>query len=390
MKKHLLKSKFFWLAIAVALVPAVVFGINTINEGFKVDSETAREIDATSVGGPCKYVTNDSVTNDYFVPTKTATEWNSFIANPPTGVVITGCIGSVITYSGPTDDIPRAIAYDGTNMWVANNDATNSITKISSSGAMTGYTLNGWGNNRYPTDIAFDGTNLWTANENSDTVTKVATNGSLVAEYNIGLEPFAITYGGGYMWTANTFDESVFRVTLTGTPMLIDLAGYKPNALAHDGTYLWVATSNSPAIVKISNLGSVLATYPLVTAPTDIVNAGSYLWMTYGSGHGHVTRMTKSTGTTTNFTIILNDYWANALAYDNTDIWTTAQSFAAGHGLIRVTSTGTATEYIDPAFSSSPVDIAFDNSTSMWTVNTDGSVSKMVVKYPGGGGAGLE
>jgi len=71
------------------------------------------------------------------------------------------------TYSG-TGTGPVGIAFDGTNMWVANNGAA-SVTKIAPDGTMTTYSGTGSG----PYGIAFDGTNMWASNQSAASVTKI-------------------------------------------------------------------------------------------------------------------------------------------------------------------------------------------------------------------------
>ena len=63
---------------------------------------------------------------------------------------------------------PEAIAFDGANIWVANN-GSNNVTKLrASDGAVQGsYAVGG-----SPCGIAFDGTNIWVANLSYDTVSR--------------------------------------------------------------------------------------------------------------------------------------------------------------------------------------------------------------------------
>jgi DNA-binding beta-propeller fold protein YncE len=64
---------------------------------------------------------------------------------------------------------PFGLAFDGTNIWVA-NQGSNSVTKLrASDGAYLGNFAVG---NR-PVQVAFDGANIWVANQGSDSVTKL-------------------------------------------------------------------------------------------------------------------------------------------------------------------------------------------------------------------------
>ena len=48
----------------------------------------------------CRKISGVSVTKDYFVPTKTVSEWNAFKANIPTGITIGSC--GPLTYAWKT------------------------------------------------------------------------------------------------------------------------------------------------------------------------------------------------------------------------------------------------------------------------------------------------
>jgi len=85
------------------------------------------------------------------------------------------------TYSVGT--APLGVAFDGCNIWMANNEG-NTVTKLlASSGAVVGtYTV---GNNR--NELAFDGSHIWVTNYGSNTVTKLlAKTGTVVGTYSVG------------------------------------------------------------------------------------------------------------------------------------------------------------------------------------------------------------
>lgn len=87
-KKNFLKLRPFFLislfiVILLVLFPRVVFGINTISEGWKVLKYSSQVID---IWGSGKTVINNSP-SDIFVPSKTATEWTTFVTNAPPAAV---------------------------------------------------------------------------------------------------------------------------------------------------------------------------------------------------------------------------------------------------------------------------------------------------------------
>src|SRR5574337_1001960 len=55
----------------------------------------------------------------------------------------------------------------------------------------------------YPCGIAFDGTNIWVANTNSNSVTRLRTSdGTVLGTYAIGLDPRGVVYDGANIWVA--------------------------------------------------------------------------------------------------------------------------------------------------------------------------------------------
>ncbi len=79
--------------------------------------------------------------------------------------------GAVVgTYSVGTN--PYGVAFDGTNIWVA-NQTSSSVTKLlASSGAVVGtYTLGAGGSG-----VLFDGANIWVTNFSGNTVIKMPVN----------------------------------------------------------------------------------------------------------------------------------------------------------------------------------------------------------------------
>lgn len=81
-------NKCFLLLLFVVARSSVSSAINTTNEGYQLTTNTRKIIYANSI---CRVFMNTSTTKTYFIPTKTAPEFNSFISNPPSGVVVDTC-----------------------------------------------------------------------------------------------------------------------------------------------------------------------------------------------------------------------------------------------------------------------------------------------------------
>src|SRR6185369_10434490 len=64
-----------------------------------------------------------------------------------------------------------------------------------------------------PEAVAFDGTNVWVANQFSDTVTKIrASDGAVVGTYSVGKRPVALAYDGANIWVANYLGNSLTKL----------------------------------------------------------------------------------------------------------------------------------------------------------------------------------
>ncbi|MDR3519945.1 MAG: cadherin-like beta sandwich domain-containing protein, partial [Candidatus Pacebacteria bacterium] len=149
---------------------------------------------------------------------------------------------------------PIAIAFDGINMWTANEYVyggtdiySDSVTKISPTGTMTTY--NGTGSN--PDGVAFDGTNMWTANAGDNSVTKISPTGTMTTYTGTGNFPAAIAFDGTNMWTANEYGNGVTEISPTGTMTTYNGTGSNPDAIAFDGTNMWTANSADNSVTKI-------------------------------------------------------------------------------------------------------------------------------------------
>jgi len=83
------KVHLLLLVLIAMTIPASIWAINIVAEGFRVGNVTM-QINAHSI---CKNVTSPGGT-EYFVPTKTSGEWTTFLGNVPPGVVVADCVTS--------------------------------------------------------------------------------------------------------------------------------------------------------------------------------------------------------------------------------------------------------------------------------------------------------
>ena len=157
--------------------------------------------------------------------------------------------GAVVGTSGVGAQ-PIGIAFDGTNIWVANYNGNSVIKLLASTGAFVGtYSV---GNN--PVGVAFDGTNIWVANQSSNSVTKMlASTGAVVETYGgVGSSPIGVAFDGTNIWVVNDGDNTVTKL-LAGTGAVLGTyaVGSAPRGVAFDGTNIWVANEFSNSVSKI-------------------------------------------------------------------------------------------------------------------------------------------
>jgi len=89
----------------------------------------------------------------------------------------------------PVGSEPFGVAFDGANIWVA-NEGGNSVTKLR---ANDGTNLGTFAVGTEPFGLAFDGANIWVANGISNTVTKLrASDGATLGTFGVGILPLGV------------------------------------------------------------------------------------------------------------------------------------------------------------------------------------------------------
>ncbi len=104
-----------------------------------------------------------------------------------------------------------------------------------------------------PEAVAFDGANIWVANQFSNTVSKVRiSDGAILGTYSVGKRPVALVFDGANIWVANYLSDSVTKLRASdGLALGTYAAGDGPGGLAFDKTNIWVANRNSNDLTKL-------------------------------------------------------------------------------------------------------------------------------------------
>lgn len=231
--------------------------------------------------------------------------------NATTGAVI----ATISVGSGPT-----GVAFDGMNIWVTNyND--NTVTKlVASSGAIVGTyaTRNG------PYAIAYDGTNVWITCSSGNCVTELkASDGSLVGAFGNGTQPMGIAFDGTNMWVSNNTSNTVWKIRASDRNTVGLYTVSSPDGIAFDGTNMWVANYNDNKVTKLNGSdGSVLGTYTTGNNPTQLVFDGNNI-VAANYRSDFVTKVDVKTGLVVNVPNGVINAFANGIAFDGNNVWLT-------------------------------------------------------------------
>jgi len=127
---------------------------------------------------------------------------------------------------------PNGVAFDGTNIWVANAGGNN-VTKLRAS---DGATLGIFDVGMVPWGVAFDGANIWVANNGSGSVTKLrASDGTSLGTFVVGGGPRGLAFDGANVWVPNTIDNNVTKLRASDGTILGKFAvGSFPQGVAFD------------------------------------------------------------------------------------------------------------------------------------------------------------
>ena len=216
---------------------------------------------------------------------------------------------------------PQAVTFDGANIWVANGDANN-VTKLrASDGANLGTFAVGTG----PGATAFDGSSIWVANAISNTVTKLrASDGACVGTctFAVASEPYGVAFDGVNVWVTNYGSNTVTKLRASdGTNLGSFSVGAGPVGVAFDGANVWVANNSGNTVTKLSvGDGTNLGTFTVGSKPYGVAFDGANIWVA-NNGSNTVTKLRASDGT--NLGVFSTGQAPGGLAFDGANIWVT-------------------------------------------------------------------
>src|SRR6266404_5935830 len=174
---------------------------------------------------------------------------------------------------------PRAVAFDGANIWVANL-IDDTVTKLRAS---DGVTVGTFPVGRNPIGLAFDGANIWVANFSENTVSKLsASDGSTMGTFPVGTKPVDVAFDGANIWVTNQgTSNNVIKLRASDGALLGTFAvGSAPQFIAFDGVNVWITNQGSDNVTKRrASDGTLLGTFSVGSSPFGIGFDGANIWV---------------------------------------------------------------------------------------------------------------
>ena len=278
---------------------------------------------------------------------------------------------TAITGTGSTFSVgagPFAIAFDGANIWVPNQNANTVSVLRASDGTHVMTSTVGSG----PWGIAFDGANMWVTNDISRTVSVLrASDGYHVMTPTVGAQPYSLAFDGANMWITNFGSNTVSVLRASdGFHVMTPTVGLEPVGIAFDGMNMWVANygSNTVSVLRASD-GYHVMTPTVGLWPTAIAFDGMNMWVANSNGN-NVSVLSAS-----DFTHVMTPtvgQYPDGLAFDGANMWV-ANAFSNNVSVLRASD---FTHVMTPTVGSYAQALAFDGAF-MWVANySDNTVSK--------------
>ncbi len=154
--------------------------------------------------------------------------------------------GPVTTVTGL--GISAGLAFDGSRIWVANNDGSVSIVTPGTSlpwaatNVTTGFSI--------PEGVLFDGTSVWVTDYEAGTLLRLDANGAILQTVPVGTGAGFPAFDGESIWVPSWFDNTVTVVRASTGDVVTTLSGLpdSPSSVAFDGARMLVTSYNGDAV----------------------------------------------------------------------------------------------------------------------------------------------
>ena len=148
---------------------------------------------------------------------------------------------------------PTGLAFDGDCIWVASS-ANSNVQVIAVPGRKCAFGAKVFpSGGQSPFNIVYDGTNMWVTNQNSDNVAELdgVYGAGVLQTIPVGRNPQGLAFDGAYIWVANIFQKTLYKLLASNNPLgfpgtVVAIfqtfpsgAYVGPNELAFDGANMW-------------------------------------------------------------------------------------------------------------------------------------------------------
>ena len=130
--------------------------------------------------------------------------------------------GAVTTVASSLGNNAARIAFDGARVWTANSASISIVTP----GASIPWTVTtvaaGFS---FPAGLVYDGSNMWVTDQNAGTLVKLDTAGSILQTVTVGSAPIFPVYDGTNIWVPNSAGPSISVVRAATGAVMATLTG---------------------------------------------------------------------------------------------------------------------------------------------------------------------
>jgi hypothetical protein len=211
---------------------------------------------------------------------------------------------------------PRQVEFDGTDLWVTNNNS-GSVMRIRPS---DGKVLETWTGASFPVGIVCAMGRIFVTGDGilgslymidptqpAGTVTTVTTS--------LGFGPNGIAFDGSRIWTANNFG-SVSIVSFNPTVVTTVSTGFSnPFGILYDGSNIWVTDASAGTLLKLNSNGSIAQTINVGSNPRRPVFDGTNIWVpNFEEGSVTVVRVKDAVGNPLTTAFVLETLTGNGLS----------------------------------------------------------------------------
>jgi DNA-binding beta-propeller fold protein YncE len=194
--------------------------------------------------------------------------------------------GVVTTAASNLGDNPATIAFDGTHVWTANNNASVSIitpqatTPYPVTTVTTGFVD--------PAGMLYDGAHIWVTDIAANTLLKLDPAGAILQTVTVGSGPGVPVFDGANIWVPNTGDDSISVVQASTGNVVATISANASNLLStpiaasFDGERVLVTNlvGSSVTVFKAADLSFIAnVTTGGLTQPLGPCSDGINFWV---------------------------------------------------------------------------------------------------------------